>query len=514
VNPVRNIWARKPFIYEINTRVWLTELSRRCGTHINLYNVPDEILDELAAYKFDAVWLMGIWTRGEATWRSALNYVHEYRHALPDIREIDVAGSAYAIHYYEVEPLIGGRAALAQLRSRLRQRGIKLILDYVPNHVATDHPWIRTNPNYFVHRSVKALKRFPGMFFRAHDQHGNPYAVAHGRDPYFPSWIDTAQLNAFDPGLRQQVIHTLRDIASQCDGVRCDMAMLMLNGVFNQTWGSFIDDPTPEVEFWDEVVPAVRQMYPDFLLMAEVYWGLEYTLQQQGFDYTYDKTLYDRLFTEDVSKVRVHLEAALAFQQRSVRFIENHDEPRAAASYGVEKSKVAATLVCTLPGAVLLHDGQFTGRRVKLPVHIARQPDEPRNADLEAFYRKLLKAARDGIFQNGQWRLLNTEHGQILAYGWRQGDNYRLIIANLSRHQAQDALNLIDWTGSAAWTLKDMMNTRRRSQVNDGIVSVALEAYESRIFRLERIAEKEKPDKSDKPDKPEKARRTTAPVPT
>jgi glycosidase len=485
---VNNEWAKKPFIYEINTRVWLTDLTRRYGYHINLYNVPDEVLDELCAYQFDAVWLMGIWTRGEATWRSAMNYVHEYRHALPDIEpEIDVAGSAYAIHYYEVEPLIGGRHGLAQLRQRLCQRGIKLILDFVPNHVATDHPWIRECPNYFVHRSTKALKRYPGMFFPAYDVRGNRYAVAHGRDPYFPSWIDTAQLNAFDPDLRQAVIATLRDIASQCDGVRCDMAMLMLNGVFNQTWGMFIDDPTPEVEFWDEVIPAVRDGYPNFLFMAEVYWGLEYTLQQQGFDYTYDKTLYDRLFTEDVGKIRVHLEAALAFQERNIRFIENHDEPRAAASFGIEKSKMAATVICTLPGGVLLHDGQFVGRKVKLPVHIARQPDEPLNLELEEFYQRLLNETRHPIYQEGEWRLFDTQQNRLLAYGWQDGDDYRLIVINVGSNQVEDTVILRDW--GADLTLYDMLYNKHNASSTDGTLKIRLEKFETRIFSLERIIE-------------------------
>jgi glycosidase len=484
---VNNAWAKKPVIYEINTRIWLTDLSRRYGYHINLYNVPDEVLDDLASYPFDAVWLMGIWTRGAATWRSALNYIHEYRHALPDIEAVDVAGSAYAIHDYQVEPIIGGREALAQLRTRLRERGIRLILDYVPNHVATDHPWIRSNPSFFVHRSAKALKRHPGMFFPAEDARGSRYAVAHGRDPYFPSWIDTAQLNAFDPGLRQAVIGTLRDIASQCDGIRCDMAMLMLNGVFNQTWGCFIDDATPEVEFWDEVIPAVRDWYPEFLFMAEVYWGLEYTLQQQGFDYTYDKTLYDRLFTEDVGKIRVHLQAALAFQERNIRFIENHDEPRAAAAFGMEKSRMGAALICTLPGAVLLHDGQFTGRKVKLPVHIARQPDEPSDEALEGFYRRLLAETRHPIYQHGAWRLFDTQEGRLLAYGWQAGDEYRLIVANVGGQMQQDTIILRDW--GADWTLHDMLESDRDTCSSDGTLHITLEKYETRVFRLERVSE-------------------------
>lgn len=484
---MNNEWAHKPLIYEINTRVWLTELSNKYGYHINLYNVPDEVLDDLATYQFDAIWLMGIWTRGAATWRSALNYLHEYRPVLPDLTQNDVAGSGYAIHGYYVEPIIGGRDGLASLRTRLRARNMKLILDYVPNHVATDHPWTRSNPDYFVHRTVKATRRYPGMFFAAEDATRRKYAIAHGRDPYFPGWIDTAQLNAFDPGLRRATIDTLLDIASQCDGVRCDMAMLMLNSVFNQTWGGFIDDPTPEVDFWDEVIPAVRQLHPNFLMMAEVYWGLEYTLQQQGFDYTYDKTLYDRLFADDMGKMRAHLEAHLAFQERNIRFIENHDEHRAAAAFGIPKSKVGATLICTLPGAVLLHDGQFEGRTVKLPVHLARQPEETPNLELQQFYRALLVETRQPIYQNGTWRLLETEAWRLLAYSWLDGDAYRLIVVNLSGRQMQDVIKLRD--KHLPGTLVDVLNGGEALHLDGTTLNVTLEPYEARIFGKEHVVE-------------------------
>ncbi|MBC8098551.1 MAG: alpha-amylase [Armatimonadetes bacterium] len=483
---MQNSWSPKPVIYELNTRVWLTELSRRYGYHINLYNVPDPVLDDLASYGFESVWLMGIWTRGAATWRSALNYTHEYRYALPDLVADDVAGSAYAVHEYQVEPIIGGRDGLNLLRARLRARGIKLMLDFIPNHVATDHAWLQTNPDYFVHRNQKALRRHPGLFFSTHDRKGRTYAAAHGRDPYFPSWIDTAQLNAFDPSLRRAMIDTLIDIAGQCDAVRCDMAMLMTNGVFNQTWGGFIDDPTPATEYWEEIIPAVRAAYPDFLFVAEVYWGMEYTLLTQGFDYTYDKTLYDRLLSEEVGKIRVHLEAPTAFQQRQLRFIENHDEPRAAAAFGIEKSKMAAAVVATLPGGLLLHDGQFEGRRVKLPVHLARQPDETINEQLEAFYAELLSEAAAPIYRQGTWTLLATEYWTLLAYGWQSERDYRLILVNVTGVSVQDTVKLPGWQPSGA--LHTAFGVHSTHTLMDSALRVTLAPYETLILQAERLS--------------------------
>ena len=145
--------------------------------------------------------------------------------------------------------------------------------------------------------------------------------IARGRDPYFPAWIDTAQFNAFSLGFRQAVIDTLIDIGNQCDGVRCDMAMLMLDSVFSETWGARAGSP-PSREFWSEIIPAVRSVNRQMLFMAEVYWDLEHEMQLQGFDYTYDKRLYDRVIDNDISAIRAHLGADPLYLRSNIRFIE------------------------------------------------------------------------------------------------------------------------------------------------------------------------------------------------
>ncbi len=476
-------WTSKPFIYEINTRVWLTTLSQHYGYHINLYNVPDEVIDDLASFGIDAVWLMGIWTRGAASYRSALNYIHEYRGALPDVSEVDIAGSAYAIHDYQVEPLIGGREGLSVLRWRLGERGLRLILDYVPNHVSTDHRWTHEHPEYFVHSTPDVLKQHPGMFFTVEGDDGSKHAIAHGRDPYFPGWIDTAQLNVFHPGSRQAMKGTLLDIASQCDGVRCDMAMLLLNDVFQRTWGNHITEAPPEREYWPELIGAVREQQPNFLFMAEVYWDLQNVLLAQGFDLTYDKVLYDRLFEDSAAYMHQHLTADVVYQRQMVRFIENHDEPRAAAAYGIERSKVGAVLISTVPGAVLLHDGQFTARTVKLPVQIARQPDEPENKELEAFYRRLLAETRHPIYHLGDWQLLNTEFGKLLAYQWHYGDSRRLIVLNLAAEPLDDEIVLSEW--HSALPLRDVIEDTAWTLDENGCLRLTLEGYGCSILQQE-----------------------------
>lgn len=494
-------WSHNPRIYEINTWVWLTELSQKYDEVITLETVPQAEIDHLASYDFDAIWLMGVWYRGATTRASALNYVHEYRGALPDITEDDVVGSAYAIAAYDVEEALGGRDGLAVFRQRLHERGMKLILDFVPNHTGLDHRWLLEHPEYYMQAAPLWLDKAPGEFFEIQIARRTRAIIAHGRDPYFPGWIDTAQLNAYSHGYRAATVKTLRDIASMADGVRCDMAMLMTNAVFEQTWGWLHPDmEAPDVDFWDYVVPRVRKASPDFLFLAEVYWDMNYDLLQQGFDYTYDKTLYDRLVRGNVNGIRTHLRADRRFLEQQIRFIENHDEPRAADSLGVSGSRPAAVLISTLPGATLYHDGQFTGRTVKLPVHINRQPDEQTYPALDQFYRRLLKESRDAIYSEGDWYLFDCYAAcdgcmgdyNLVTYGWRQGDDMRLIVLNISGEWSQGAIDLGAWADELAgqdWVLLDVMHRTYIDENGDEIVNnglfVDVEPHQAMIFHFE-----------------------------
>ncbi len=443
-----HLQAQRPIVYQINTRVWLNTLSAQFGRPIHLGSIPQEVINELASYHINFIWLMGIWHRGEKCRQSALNYVHEYRGALPDVTPDDVVGSAYAIGGYRIDRDLGGKRGLETFRRQMRAHGIRLMLDFVPNHVGMDHPWLTEHPEYFVQGTPELLQKDRGGFFPVTTRNGATVVIAHGRDPNFPSWIDTAQLNIFNPDLRAAVIDTLTEIATMCDAVRCDMAMLMVDEVFLRTWGWRGLKPLPK-QYWQEVIPAIKSQYPDFLFIAEVYWHMEYEMLQQGFDYTYDKTLYDHALKHNYEGVFYHFKAELSFLEHNIRFIENHDEPRAAASFGVERSKVFATLILTVPGAVLLHDGQFVGRRVKLPVQIARQPVEPLDLSLAAFYRTLLAEAADPIYRHGRWQLFERAnvgssgtYQQVLAYAWQHQDELRLIALNMGETPATAKIHL------------------------------------------------------------------------
>ena len=439
--------SQRPVIYEINTCVWLNELSRKHGSAVTLASVPEAEWDMIAALGVDAVWLMGVWERSPAGIRIAMqneSLLASFRRALPDFAAADNVGSPYCVRRYEVDPHLGGASGLAVARARLASRGAGLILDFVPNHVAPDHPWAADHPEYFIQGSSIDLASDPSSFTAAG---GRVFAC--GRDPYFPAWPDVLQLNAFDPGLRQAAAGALLDIAEQCDGVRCDMAMLMLNGVFGSTWSGRAGE-RPDADFWPTVIPAVKGRYPDFKFVAEAYWDLEWELQQQGFDFCYDKRLYDRLEKEGAESVRLHLSADMAYQERLVRFIENHDEPRAAAVFSPERLRAAAVVALTLPGAKLIHEGQFEGRRVRLPVFLGRRPPEAPDEGLAELHCRLLKAVSEEVFKSGEWRLCecggwpdNSSYRNLVAWCWSLGTDCRLVVVNLSAAQSQGRVRLM-----------------------------------------------------------------------
>jgi hypothetical protein len=454
-------WPKNPIIYEINTWVWLNELSRQYKRAITLGSVPLEQWDAIASLGVDAVWLMGVWERSPMGIRVSMQnegLLAHFRRALPDFSEPDNVGSPYCVRRYVVDKHLGGPEGLAVAREMLGKRGIRLMLGFVPNHVAPDHPWVTEHPEYFIQGSADDLARAPAEFFRA-----GRHIFANGRDPYFPPWPDVAQLNAFHPGLRQAAIETIGQIASQSDGMRCDMAMLVMSSVFEKNWGHRAG-VRPGKEYWEEVIQTVRKKYADVLFIAEAYWDLEWELQQQGFDYCYDKRLYDRLGHENAESVRFHLLADLSYQGKLVRFIENHDEPRAASIFSPRKQRVAAITVATLPGAKLFHEGQFEGRKVKVPIFLGRRPEEPIDPDLQTFYQKLLKTINAAVFRDGQWQLCewsgwpdNPSYLNLVAWCWKKGKERYIIIVNLSDHKSQGRVRLSwDELAVGSWRLNDV----------------------------------------------------------
>jgi hypothetical protein len=415
--------SRYPSLYQINTRVWLRRLARERGRPVTLADIDADAIDDLARAGFDWVWLLSVWRTGpagRAISRGNPARRAEFEAALPDLAEDDICGSGFAITGYAVSEALGGDDALAVFRARLAARGIRLMLDFVPNHTAIDHPWVAIHPEYYVQGSEALLAGAPQNYLRVETAQG-PRILAHGRDPNYPGWPDTLQLDYANRDLQSAQVDALRTVAGKCDGVRCDMAMLLLPDIFQRSWGT-----TPE-PFWPQAIAAARAAHPGFTFLAEVYWDLEWTLQQQGFDYCYDKRLYDRLRAGNARSLREHLDAGLDYQAKLARFLENHDEPRAAAAFAWPQHRAAAAITFLAPGLRFFQQGEPDGARVRVPAHLCREPVEPADAEISAFYDRLLRLLKDtDVFRGGAWSQLhpvpawtgNESFDGFVAYAW------------------------------------------------------------------------------------------------
>jgi glycosidase len=452
-----------PSLYQINTRVWMTELARGLGRPATLDDIPDRELDRLVKMGIDWVWFLSVWQTGQAGQRvSRTNpeWRKEFQATLPDLREEDIPGSGFAITGYTVSQSLGGEAALARLRQRLRQRGLRLMLDFVPNHTGLDHPWVEENPEYYLRGTEGDLARAPMNYTWVKRRQGD-LLLAHGRDPYFAGWPDTLQLNYGNPATQEAMIGELVKIAGQCDGVRCDMAMLVLPEVFERTWS------IPAKLFWPEATRRVREKVPGFCFMAEVYWDMEWTMQQQGFDYAYDKRLYDRLREGHARPVREHFHAGLDYQNKLARFLENHDEPRAAATFAAGQHEAAAVVTFLAPGLRFFHQGQFEGRLKRISPHLGRAPEEVVNQSLKQFYQRLLDALRQPAVRQGRWQLLesvpawdgNGTSDAFIAFAWENDASERaMVCVNYAAHPSQCYIRLpFPDLGGRHWRMRDLL---------------------------------------------------------
>ena len=489
-----------PKLYEINTRVWL----RRFDTPARpatLEHVPLSVWDELAGKGINIVWLMGVWKLNSSVvekYSLTDELVRGYRRALPDWRREDVIGSPYAVDSYSISSYVGNLESLQALRNTLHQRGMRLMLDFVPNHFSADSHLIHTHPEHFLQGNNALLQRDPKTFYRPQNNPQNKELIfAHGRDPYFPAWTDSVQVNYFNPDARRFMTDTLLQLAQVCDGVRCDMAMLILNDIFANTWreaAAEMNYQIPQQEFWPQAIQQVKKQYPQFIFMAEAYWDKEWSLQQQGFDYTYDKKLLDRLRSGDVAAVLGHLRAEPEYQAHSVRFLENHDEDRAVAALGKERSLAAAVIISTIPGLRFYHDGQFEGKHIQLPIQLGREPAEPPQQDILDYYQKLLAVTKECIFDDGHWQLLSAapawvgsdSYLNILTWLWQYEDQRRLVVVNFSDKISQCRVQIeISGRGEELEFL-DLLAERiyriSRQEFNASGLSIELGPYQSHIF--------------------------------
>jgi glycosidase len=382
-------------IYEINSRIHGKDFRQ----------VTDEELSYLANLGFNSIWMMGVWQISKGA-RNISKIIAE-----------DFEGSPYAIPNYKINRSLGGKKQFAELVQRARAVNLRVIVDFVSNHLALDSPWIRKNPNFFIRNNTQARPQSTGQFFL----HPNGEVVAFGRDPHFPPWHDTSQLDYTDKGLRVRMTKVLKRISQMADGVRCDMAMLILRDYFRKQWYPFASEEwfhthMPE-EFWDQAIRAVKDVNPEFLFIAESYWDKEPELLDLGFDLAYEKKLYDGLVARNAALVTARLLRNRTAMEKSLYFIENHDEERAAAIFDREHNLASVALLLSIPGSTLIHEGQLIGLKERIPVQ-RLQPltDEQPDPELKSAYEQLLSITKDKVFLTGEFQLFESDVYGVVSF--------------------------------------------------------------------------------------------------
>jgi hypothetical protein len=492
-----------PILYEINTRSWLRELSDDHGRPITLDNVPEQQFEQWRRFGFTHIWLMGAWSTGPLARAQALGHLslrQSYSEALPDWGEADVVGSPYAIADYHISEKLGGDEALGQFRAKLHRHGMKLVLDFVPNHLGVDHSWLSLQPEVFVQSPIQAPETF------AQQASTGTFWLAHGKDPYFAAWTDTVQLDYRRASTQAAMIQLLHSLAERCDGLRCDMAMLLLNDVFIKTWARFpTDSAATPAEFWEGAIASIKSRHRGFLFLAEAYWGLEPRLLALGFDYTYDKTLYDRVVCRDGGGVQQHLlESPPELLSKSAHFLENHDEPRIASILSLAEQRAAALLVLGLPGMRFLHQGQLTGARRRVSVQLGRCIREPTQAEVEKMYDQLLTTLPGTAAGKGPGELLrpraawpeNPSAQNFIVVQWQTDPlEFDLVVVNLAPHRSQCYVWLrVGDLAAHKWLMKDLLGDehyeRSGQELGDRGLYLDLPAHGAQLFHFERACEK------------------------
>lgn len=455
------VMPKHPALYEINTRVLLKSI----GEDAQLRDIPAKYWKDLRKRGIDWVWLMGVWEIQERALDPHLipdHMMDDFRNLLPDLHDEDICGSPYAIHDYAVDTDIGDAGQLKELRERLHKYGMKLMLDFVPNHLGAHCRYLDEHPEYFIEVEKQIFQSDQKTFYQPHADADRYFA--HGKDPYFDAWQDTVQVNYANPVVHVWMTETLKSIAGMCDGVRCDMAMLPVRRIFEKTWGQVVPQAEFMEEFWPAAIKHVKEQSPDFLLLAECYWDMEAELMEMGFDYCYDKVFYDRMTDAEPDRMRQHFHAEKWWLQRTARFLENHDEHRAAHTLELRRHMAAAALVACGPGMRFWHMGQWEGRRKKIPVQVHRLPPEASCTCLITaseqnvvcactlvFYKRLFEVTQMTILREGEWNMIREPASPGLIFWlWAHQKEKLIVLVNYSPDETPfllpDMLHLLHMT--------------------------------------------------------------------
>ncbi|OHT13427.1 Alpha amylase, catalytic domain containing protein [Tritrichomonas foetus] len=474
-------------LYEISTRPYLYLLGQKLGKTVTLRDIPESEFDDWKNKGFEWVWFMGVWQVGDIGLkhdRETDNLKNSYNENLPGWNNDDVIGSPYAIVQYTVNTAIGTLEDIAWIREELHKRGMKLMLDFVPNHSALDAPEVTSKVNFYI--------RAPNGQVSSSKYWNN--GIAFGCGKWCDPWTDVAQYNYFDEGLRQHQIDVLKFIASVADGARCDMAHLIISAQFEDYWRNELNAygySRPSREFWEEAISTVKSSYPEFRFLAESYSDNEANLINLGFDFAYDKVPYDKLTYKDAPGfIQEIWNRNRDYKSHCCFFTENHDEKRAVANffYNYQAANAAAGALLTLPGMRFFNQEQWNGPSNKIDVHLRRANYEQPNQACVTFYDKLFQVLKLECMTQGEFTQLNVDgSNSIAAWKYSYGDEHVLVAVNFADNQAGGWIKISDAPQGSNIPVLEMISGetyyRDGNELRNSGIFVLLNQYQVQIFK-------------------------------
>lgn len=484
---------KKSVLLQLNTRTWFNELKKsleNISEPFYLDSIPISIWQSFKDQGFDIIYLLGVWKVDTLTKEmfDKKNLQNEFDRILPGWIWEDTCGSPFSINEYVINPLLGTENTLAIVHKTLNSIGLELVLDFVPNHFGLQTPYVEKNSFFIEEKNFTGSTKDYDVYKTTH---GNK-AIYHGKDPYFPPWEDTLQLDYSSQETRMFMIEQILSITKVADGIRCDMAMLLVSRIFQQNWGSKFSGQITD-EFWKVAIEKVKTFKPDFVFIAEVYWDMEEELINLGFDYCYDKKLYDSLKDQNFDAVNYCLKRNAYFQDKTTRFLENHDEERAVNVFNEFIYNISMKITYLLPGLKFFHEGQLEGKKIKDSLFLQRRTNEEFNSQLKSSYSNLLQIIAGYLKKDYTWRF----NPDIIAYisnirlplhiwEWYSNKENKSLFILLNYTKEECEINLNNQDNSKIYLLnsenisdKKLVNTELKSD------SFGLKSFQMLLFEFE-----------------------------